>query len=168
MKTAGIIMIVLSAVVTGFRAALGLTKNCRRFRHFLDMLRILEQEICTCSTPLPQAFSVVGNMGQDPVDKVFSFVAEEMNRRRWIKPERAMELALKQHDELDGPLQDLLLRLCAGLGKYDKHMQAQTIGAIRSETEILTAAAEQECSIRGKTYRTLGICTGLAVGILML
>ena len=170
MKLVGILIIVLSAGSMGFRIAASLKKRCQLLRQLSSALQVLKNEISFCGTPLPQAFALMAVSVQDAPERVFSSVARQMEQRRWLTPQHAMEQALTEQPELgwDVDTADLLLKLAAGLGKYDRDSQMQTIERVGAELECLLQAAEQERSIRSRTYKTLGICAGLAVGILLI
>ncbi len=170
MKLVGILIIVLSAGSVGFRIAASLKKRCKLLRQLSTALQVLKNEISFCGTPLPQAFALMAVSVQDTPERVFSSVARQMEQRRWLTPQHAMEQALTEQPELghDADTADLLIKLAAGLGKYDRDSQLQTIEKVGAELESLLQAAEQERSIRSRTYETLGICAGLAVGILLI
>ena len=93
-----------------------------------------------------------------------------MDKNRWTTPLAAMRKALTLVPELPegDPAAQILLELAARLGKYDLESQLQGIdlAALRLGEEL--GRAEQERSTKSKTYQTLGICTVLAVAILLM
>ena len=170
MRMAGIVLIVLSAGTMGFRIAHSLRKRCRLLRQLLSALQLLKQEIGCCATPLPQAFALMAVSSDGSLEKLFSAMAREMDKNRWTTPLAAMRKALTLVPELPegDPAAQILLELAARLGKYDLESQLQGIdlAALRLGEEL--GRAEQERSTKSKTYQTLGICTGLAVAILLM
>ncbi len=170
MRLVGIIAIVLSAGSVGFRIAGSLRRRCNMLRQLLTAFGVLKNEIAFCGTPLPQAFALMAVTVQDGPERVFSAIARQMEHRRWLTPHSAMEQALRDESELgqDEEVARLLLDLAAGLGKYDRDSQLQTLDRVTGELQSLLQTAEQERSIRSRTYKTLGICAGLAVAILLI
>lgn len=170
MKLAGVLIIVISAGSVGFRIAASLRRRCSLLRQLLRALQVLKNEISFCQTPLPQAFALMAVSVQDAPERVFSSVARQMDQRRWLTPQTAMEQALAAELELnrDEAVCGLLKKLAAGLGKYDRDSQLQTLESVGRELSELLQAAQQESSVRSRTYETLGICAGLAVAILFI
>ena len=170
MKLAGIVFIVVSAGSVGLRISSGLRKRCRLLRQLLTALQVMENEIGFCSTPLPQVFALMAVRADGALSRVFSSVAKTMDKRRWISPQSAMEQALQEEPQLgeDKQIAEELLALTSGLGKYDRECQMKTLNKAKKQVEELIQAAEQECSMRSKTYEVLGICAGISVAILLI
>lgn len=170
MKLVGMVFIVAAAGSAGFRIAASLRRRCSLLRLLLTALRILKNEISFCATPLPQAFALMAVSVQGAPERVFSAVAKQMDQRRWLTPQGAMEQALAEESELgqDEQIHDALMKLAAGLGKYDRDSQLQTMEVVAADLEALLQAAQHECSMHSRTYRTLGICAGLAAAILLI
>lgn len=170
MKLAGIVFILFSAGSVGYGVAAALKKRCRMLNQLLSALQLLSGEIGCCGTPLPQAFALMAVSAQGAPERIFSYVAKAMDQKRWITPQMAMRRALEQEPELppDDPVVDILLELSAELGKYDRESQLAVLEKSRVRLEQLLQAVEQECSTRGKTYRVLGICTGISLAILLM
>ena len=170
MKLAGVIFIVVSAGSVGLRISSNLRKRCCLLRQLLSALQVMENEIGFCSTPLPQAFALMAVRAEGALSRVFSSVAKTMDKRRWISPQAAMEQALRDEPAIgaDKQIAEELLSLTSGLGNYDRECQMKTLSRVKKQVENLIQAAEQECSVRSKTYEVLGICAGISVAILLI
>ncbi len=170
MKLVGMIFILAASGSVGIRMAAAMRRRCGLFRQFLAALHVLQNEITFCATPLPQAYALAAVSSEGVVARLFSHMAKEMDRRRWLTPQAAlaaawsMEPALTQEEALHTVLQSM----ASGLGKYDRDSQSQTLEMTKKRLEALLYEAEQERHARSKTYETLGICTGLAMAILFL
>ena len=166
MKFAGVAFIVLSAGSVGFQMAAMLRKKCDLLSRFLTALQLLKNEITVCGTPLPQAFALMAAANDGVLERLFDVAAKEMDKNRWTKPYDAVSRALETIQE---PLiGDVLLPLAKSLGKYDLDAQVQGIETARLQAEQLLRETEQERKIKSGTYQTLGVCTGLAVAILLI
>ncbi len=169
MKYAGMIFVFVSTATVGLQMSVSLRNRCRLLRQLLAAIQILRNEISVCATPLPQAFALMAVSASGAVERLFGYLAREMDTRRWLTPMAAMEQGLlnepiwRQEEAVCG-----ILRQCgAGLGKYDRASQLQTIDQTANDLSALLKQTEQEHSIRGKTYRILGICAGLSMVILL-
>lgn len=170
MRIVGVIFIVASAGVMGFRVALAMRRRCEMLRQLMAALQLMKNEIAFCGTPLPKAFALMAASCEGPLERLFSQIAKDMDKRRWLTPLAAMQQALKTVPEL--PQGDrvsmILLELAGKLGKYDLESQRQGIEMALTQLEEERRTAEKERSVKSKTYETLGICAGLAVAILLL
>lgn len=169
MKYAGMVFVVVSAASVGLQMSASLRSRCRLLQQLLTAMQVLRNEISVCGTPLPQAFALMAVSTNGAVEHLCAYLAREMDARRWLTPLTAMEQGLlndpvwKQEENVCG-----ILRQCAvGLGKYDRTSQLQVIDQTASDLSALLKQTEQEHSIRGKTYRILGICAGLSMVILL-
>lgn len=170
MKLTGIVFVILSAASVGVKIASSLRNRCRVLRQLMDALLIMRNEISCCGTPLPQVFALMAISADGAVSRLFSNVAKAMDKQRWLTPRSAMEAALQSEQQLgeDQDITEVLLSLASGLGKYDRESQLQILERTKGCLETLLHMAEQECSVRSKTYKVLGICAGVSVAILLL
>lgn len=170
MRLVGIVLVIISAGSVGIGIASSLRKRCRLLRQFIASLQVMRNEIGCCGTPLPQAFALMAVSSDGAVSRVFSAVAKEMDKRRWLSPRNAMEEALESEKSLgdDREVAEFLLSLASGLGKYDRESQLATLDRCQDQIESLLKTAEKECSVRSKTYEVLGICAGISVAILLI
>lgn len=165
MRVAGMIFIVLSAGSVGFQMASNLKKRCMLMQQILISLQVMKNEIVVCRTPLPRVFALMAASVQEPLSLVYSCIAKDMDRNRWVTPYEAVCTALLGFSE--ATVGDVLLPLAQTLGKYD--LDAQTIGIDKAvfDAQAILHTLEDERRLKSRTYRTLGICTGLAVAILL-
>lgn len=170
MKLAGIVFIIISAGSVGLQISLALRNRCRFLHQLRSAIQLLKNEIVVCATPLPQAFALMAASLNGSAESVFSKVAYEMNQRRWMTASAAMEQALLSDPPMakDTELCDLLQSMAAGLGKYDKESQVSALEMTIFRLDKLIDQAEQERSVKSKTYEVLGICAGLSIAILLL
>lgn len=169
MKIAGVLLIVFSAASFGFRYAWNVRRRCDLIGQLLLALRLLKSELSAHGTPLPQAFGFLAAATSGSTAAYFSAAAKEMNKNRWMTPDRGLRLAESQLKELTGedPVRQVLHDLGAGLGRFDLEGQLGGIGCAVARMEQFQKEAEAEKSLRCKTYRALGICAGLALAILL-
>lgn len=170
MKLAGMIFIVVSAGSVGLQLAAALRGRCELLRQLLAALQLLKNEIDVCATPLPQAFALMAASSDGAAERLWAAMARELDRQRWLTVPAAMERALTGEKELsrEAELCQALRELAAGLGKYDRQTQVQSIGLTVLRLEELLAGAERERSVRSGTYRLLGVCAGASIAILLL
>ena len=165
MKLFGILFVVVSAGTVGFQMASSLRKSCEGLRELLDSLRLMQQEIELCKTPLPQVFALMAASTKGDLERIYTQTAHIMSRNCWVSPYEAMEQALVNCEWTQ--CRDVLLPLCRKLGKYDLSAQTAGLQQAQQHTEQLLQQMELERTVKSKAYRTLGICAGLAAAILL-
>lgn len=169
MKIAGAVMIVASASVFGFRYAWNITRRCDLISQLLLALRLLKSELSAHGTPLPQAFGFLAAATSGSTAAYFSSAAKEMNKNRWMTPDRGLRSGEEHLRELSDkdPIRQVLHDFGAGLGRFDMESQLCGIDCAVARLEQIQKEAESEKRMRGRTYRTLGICAGLALAIVL-
>lgn len=170
MKLIGVLFIVLSSGSVGYQISRAMKTRCRLLRNLQSSVCMLKNEIIVCATPLPQAFALMGASLNGAIGKLFSDVAHRMNKHRWITVLAAMEEAIEADNDLkkDEKLRRELRNMAEGLGKYDKDAQASILDQTIERLGTMIEQAEQEQSIKSKTYEVLGLCAGLSLIILLM
>lgn len=166
MRLAGIVFIMVSAISVGARVAAILRKRCTHMRQLLRALQLLKNELLFAVVPLPKAFSIMSASAEGSLSMLFRDVSQRMEENRWMSPKTAMEKSLDTYpDDVSG---DILLELSGKLGKYDLDAQVMSIDFAMERTQKLLNCMEEERSVKSKTYKTLSICAGMAIVILLL
>lgn len=170
MKIAGVVFIVLSALSVSMQISFGMKKRCGELRKFLMAVTLLKNEISVCKTPLPQAFALMAAAADGAAERLFSYIACELNKRRWVTVTTAMEQGIQLNPMLakEGDLCDILRFMAVGIGKYDKSSQMVTLDRTITALETMIDQAEKERGLKNKTYEALGLCAGLSLAILLL
>lgn len=170
MKIIGVIFIVLSSLSVGLRYSYVVQQRCRTISQIIIAMRLLKSELCTRGTALPEAFGMLAAATSGSAAAYFSTAAKEMNRNRWMSPHDSLcmsESNLKEFSESD-PVLHILRDFASGIGKFDLDCQVQSLDNIISRLEIVYRTAEQDKTVRSKTYRALGLCAGISLAILLI
>lgn len=170
MKLAGVIFVICSLFSVGIHISLGMKKHCAELREILMAVTLLKNEISVCKTPLPQAFALMAAATKGTSEKLFSDIACTLNRKRWITVSAAMEQAMQSNQTIQKQeeLCSIFRNMAAGIGKYDRSSQIETLDRTISSLELMIDQAEKERSLKSKTYEVLGLCAGLSLAILLL
>lgn len=169
MKLIGILFVVISAASIGFRFSLAVRQRCDLLGQLLLALRLLKSELSSHGTPIPEAFGFAAAGTKGSAANYFSTAAKQMNQKRWLMPEKALELAAEELKELsaDDPVKAVLRDFASCIGRFELESQLHGIDCAAARLEELRKLSEQEKTLRCKTYRTLGVCAGLALAILL-
>jgi len=166
MKVIGMVFVILAASSVGFSMSSSIRRDRLLLLQLQHALQLLRNEIAFCGTPLPQTFALMAANCTGYLERVFSEVAKQMDKHRWMSPSAVMEQVLS--GQRDTVVSDILKELAAGLGDYD--VQSQLISVRTADERAATSLqrTEQEGSTTARIYETLGICSGLSVAILLI
>lgn len=166
MKILGVIFVVTSSVIVGIHIGKILKQRCSYIRQMIDAFQVLENEISFGSTPLPEAFMYASEATEGKLKSILNDVSTRMTKNCWKTPKRAMEEALLAVS--DGFGDDILIDLAERVGKYDVQTQLAGIHIAKQRAEQTLRTLESEYGAKSRTYRTLSVCAGMAVAILLL
>ena len=136
----------------------------------IDALLRIRHELQYRLTPLPEIFSALGGGRNREIADFFSRFAAGLSSAQTCTVGYACRQALAQTHGLclSGTARGTLLSLFGSLGKYDLDGSVQALdlalSRLREEAKTLQSGAAARC----KTYLTLGICTGLAVAVILI
>ena len=121
-------------------------------------------------TPLPEIFAALGGSRNREIAEFFSRLAALLSSAQTCTVGYACRQALRRTEGLCIPagVRTALMSLFDTLGKYDLDGNLQALdlalGRLREEARQLQGSAAARC----KTYVTLGVCTGLAVAVILI
>ena len=164
-KHMGAILVILGSGAGAFAL---IRSHRREEKALMQLHRILERferELSYGELPLWQLLGQVEPVG---IGKVFVALANVLEENRFSQVADAMQEALKLCQPLPPKTEILLCRLGSVLGRYDLAGQLQSLATVKVECiRQHTAHCEnQEAKLRN--YRTIGICAGLVLAILLL
>ena len=169
MKLLGMVFIVSSAAYGGIAMAQDLRRRCRILRQITSALELMRSELSYCGTPLPKVFALMAAASEGVVAAMFSSVAKCMDKFRWITPDACMRRVMSEQTVISRipGIPDTLLQLCATLGSYDLDHQLRGIDLAASRINQMIVEVDQELKGKCRMYRTIGVCAGLALAILL-
>lgn len=168
MKIFGAILIVVGCGGVGF----SMCATHRRAENALEsMMKILEWMVWELNCRMPPLSTLcreASALGTDSVGTVFARLAQELERQVLPDACACMDAALAGVPRLLPQTQKHFRSLGMGLGKFD--LQGQ-LAALEAEIASCRRDLEQlQCNrrLRLRNYRSLGICAGIALAILLL
>ncbi len=136
----------------------------------IDALLRIRHELLYRLTPLPEIFTVLSGSRNCEIADFFSQLASMLSSMQACTVSYACRKAFAQTRGLclSSAARDTLLSLFDSLGKYDTEGSVQAIdlalSRLREEAKALQSGAAARC----RTYLTLGICTGLAMAVILI
>ena len=167
-KLAGACLIVGSSFWVGLWAARGLKRAERQIRDLDAALTLMENELRFTSTRFGPLCSLLAQRSRGAVSGFFSAVAADLEAPDFRSVGAARRAAEKAGLVLPPGVFFAVEGLIDGFGRYDLEGQLRQLAAARAELSRQAEQLRLQMDNRCRTYELLGLCTGLAVLILVL
>lgn len=168
-KWFGALLILGGASAAGFGASLHVKRTYAQLHQLRRALELMKCELCYTMTKLPQLMQVVADATQGGISRLFSRISEKLRECSSAPTEELVQQAICETPSLSLPPEILsgLHELGATLGRYDLDGQLRLLELLLTQIAQLADTADAERRARCRSYEVLGICTGLALIILM-
>ena len=164
----GAIFIVAGCTGCGFSAAAAGKREARILQELLTAVRFMESELQYKLSTLPDLCRHTGNVSAGVIREIFWNLARELDWQAEPDAAGCMVEALEKSHSLPQNVRLLFLQLGASLGQFDLSGQLKELEHVRASCENALQASLENQEPRLRSYRTLGICTGAALAILLL
>lgn len=161
----GAVILFCSSAYIGSSAALRIRREVRTLQQLRQSMEILRCEVSYTHTTFGKLCEILIT---STTGEVRSFYAALKQRLEEGQSSAAAQLTQKYFPFLSPAAAQTVRELFSSFGRFDAQSQLRLIDeAEQCLVQELTAVTEEKHQ-RAKCYRTLGICTGLAIAILVL
>ena len=136
-----------------------------------QLIRGLEYMTCELQfrmTPLAELCRSTSRNIRGPAGQALSHLAIQLDMQEDTDVSACMDAALAQVDNLPDSTRENLRILAMNLGRFDLEGQLQGLNASRTMCRKDLEALEKDRDSRLHSCRTLGLCTGAALAILLI
>jgi len=167
-KLFGACLVLVGCACVGWGMAAAQVREENSLRTLLAILENMSCEMQYMHTPLPQLCrsAVVGF--DCVVTNVFTDLAEELEAQVLPNAELCLQDTLEKHNNLPPYTVAALRQLGGSLGKFDLNGQMKGIELVMADCQRKLDALQCNKDSRLRSYRTLGICAGVAMVIILL
>ncbi len=170
-QVAGAACVVVAASLWGEMKARGLIYRLRQLQQFHQGLRLLDTEISYTATPLPYAFSRIGDRIGGPVGGIFLQASRYMQEGSDKSAREAWVGAIDDNQNATYFTREdrkVMEALGVSLGLTDREGQLQQIQMVSGELEYALEEARRERSKHERMWRYLGVLGGVALVIFLI
>ncbi len=170
LKVMGAALVLLCSGAVGFGFAGDLHAQIAQMSALITALENLKGEIEARRTPLPAALMMLAGSENGQIGAFFKLCADNLLRENRSSPYLAIRYALDKCKGLMLSKQTRLTLLSFGmsLGKIDAESQISAVMLASSRLEQELGSLQKQAPARTKSYRTIGVCTGLALAVILL
>lgn len=155
LRAAGAALCCGAGIWAGMALEGSLRARAGALRQVRDALRTVQSRAVNLAEPIPEAFRRAGGC--------FAEAAEHLSDGMEEALRGAMEKTALTKADIDA-----MASLCAGMACMLREECAGLCAAALAQAEQLEAEASAALAGKGKMYRTLGACAGLAAAVLLL
>lgn len=154
----------------GLRLAATAKKQQTQTLALIDATLRLRHELQYNLTPLPEVFELLSRAANREIGAFFGNIAARVQRVEGCAVGFACRRSLAKTPGLCLPegTRQTLMSLFDTLGKYDLEGNLQAIDLALSRLREQARGLHDSVRARCRTYLTLGVCTGLAVAVILL
>lgn len=166
LKVLGAALIICSCGSFGFSIARDFRRDELYLQQILQVLDYMKCELEYRLTPLPELFCHAGKQIYGSMGRILSRIGEELEQQTMPDAESCVNCVLASRWKLSAKVQTALKHLGQSLGKYDLQGQLQGIESVKMQCSRELQLMERNREERLRSYRTLGICAGIAAAII--
>lgn len=152
----------------GFSVAREAIRQEKLLRQLLDNLDYMESELRCRLTALPELFQLCAMRSGGCLKRLFLDIAAELDKRSEPQVEMCLRKALDGQSAIPGRVRKRIYQLGKNLGRFDLEGQLRGIENAREGCKRELRELERDRQQRLRSYRTLGLCAGAALAVLLL
>lgn len=164
----GAILIVAGCSSCGFTIAAGKRKEEKLLYQLVAVLQMMESELRYRLTPLPDLCRMASGEVTGTLHAVFMNLYRELNWQKLPDAASCMSAAIQRTGDIPVRIRRLLVQLGQILGRFDLEGQLQGIQSVRKRCEESLVSIRNNRDERLRSYQTLGVCSGVALAIVLL
>ncbi len=158
----------LSSVYVGFSAASSVRKTAKDLQQLKLALEMIRCEVSYAHTPIGTVCNIISRSAAGDVGRFFRLAYENYAKTDTLPEQWVPSLISSCFQKLPISVQEAMAELLASFGKFGTQEQLRLIDLTAEKVDTALAEVNENRAQRCKCYRTLGVCTGLAVAVLVL
>ena len=166
-KAFGAALIIAGCSGTGISIANALCRREAMLKQLIQVIEFMTNELQYRLTPLPDLCIQAGNLLGGALGRVFLNLEQELELRISSDVCNCMEASIAKETNLPVEIRQHLTRLGNVLGRYDLPGQLQLLHSVCSDCRESLRILKSEKKAQIRFYRSLGICTGAVLTILL-
>ena len=134
----------------------------------IHTLEIMESELQYRLTPLPDLCNIVARELNGVLKTVFLSLEKELKNRKMADVCSCMNAVVYSLKISNPQISSILLQLGRSLGRYDLAGQLRGLSYLKNICEHKAEHFQNNSIQKNKCYKTLGLCTGIALAIIFI
>lgn len=167
-KWLGACLILTGCFGCGCSIAAAAKREAHLLRQLQQLVRFMESELEYRLTPLPELCAMAAEESSGVLQTLFRTLSKKLTEQYAPSAASCMEEILQQTPRLPGRIRKHLAYLGRSLGRFDLPGQLSGLRAVRQACKEDLLRLDKNLELRLRSYRTLGLCAGVALVILFI
>lgn len=170
-KFIGCVMIISGFGAIGFKYAKMLSNRVKELKSLEKAVMILESEITYIYTPVPEAFTKIGEKVEGIVGVIFSNASKFLSDNTCEEVYESIKISAnecKNNTYLEEKDLEILYDLSKVLGQWDIESHKSIFKLTKKNLDSQIVEATEKENKQGKMFKALGISFGICICILLL
>ncbi len=167
-KWFGAIFVVIGCGGFGFLIAAASKREEKHLRELLEVITFMISELQYHLTPLPELITNATQYASGTLLQVLSALSEELKGQIAPDAESCMRAVLDKNQSVPVLTGNMLRLLSRSLGKFDLSGQISGLTLVMEACKENLQKLTKDRTERLRSYRTLGVCAGIALAILLM
>ncbi len=168
LKITGAGMVIAASGSFGFQLAASHKQLERMLQQLIDVISYMICELEYRLTPLPALSRQAADECNGPLSEILLAFSAELEQQTETNVSNCMENALSQHRSLPPVITEIMVLLGRTMGKFDIQGQIRGLAAVKQHCEDKLARLSRNRENRLRGYKTLALCAGAALAILLI
>ena len=164
----GALLAVIGCGGIGILVARNAKKETVTLKKFILQIECWKNELSYHLTPLPELCRQASKMNTGILADFMAVFLEELERQVSPDAEMCIRAALDKFPDFPSHTRRLLIELGSTLGRFDTEGQLSGFESIMAESNRLYEHLYNTQEVRLRSYKTLGICAGVALVIIFI
>ena len=167
-KWIGAVLVILGCGGFGFLVADASKREEKHLRELLEVMEYMISELQYQLTPLPELMHRATDYTSGVLKQVFTTLCNELSGQAAPNAESCVRCTLEKHRTLPVLTGNILRFMGRSLGKFDLSGQINGLTLVKEACKENLQKLSKDRSERLRSYRTLGLCAGIALAILLI
>ena len=167
-KWIGAIFVILGCGGFGFLVASASKREEKHLGELLEAISFMTSELQYRMTPLPDLILRAGMCTSGTLKQVFTALGGELSAQVAPNAEFCVRAALEKNPALPALTGNTLRYMGRSLGKFDLTGQIEGLTLVKEACKENLQKLSKDRKERLRSYRTLGVCAGIALAILLI
>ena len=166
-RVIGFIFIISGAAVTGILQAASIRFNIRMFQDLRKALVLMKSEVMYSHLNIEKMSLMASGAVLSPLSELFKAVYVGISHDPTCSNVTILKDFFAHGSPVPAEMQDILLDLFYMLGRQDPSAQVRALELAESRVTCVLQQLETDREERCRSFRVLGICTGLALAVVL-
>ena len=167
LKVLGAIFVIIGSGYTGFLLCILHKRKVKTIKELIAALEYMECELRFHNSALPELCRQAASICSDKLGYFFVAFADSLEECVFLDACQCMEGELRECNDLPACVKEYMIKFGQTVGSFDVDGQIKCIRRVCDDCCCSLEKIQAEDSNRLKNYKTVSICTGLAIAILL-